>query len=643
MLTFLKLAENYCNFLEALSWSIQAEVSDGVSCGESYLGAETRPLIAPHERVFSQLLLSQVIFSSSLCLDREFWIGTMAVNGHSSTLEERLADSLPEGCDFTIHHLSTPPTACAAIYAALPNKEPEKTYCESHFLSISINLNQSQLQVFAIEVLIYTTEYLTTLFVSKADSTGYLYLLKLSQGTPSPLKIVSTSFLQYLIENRERADRRLVLSLFARAQNQYLFPGSIENEHKHVLDDRGLIKWWCKVLDPMLGNYENDDNALEDKPKGVMRGEVDSKSHGFLKVPGCDTYETQSFLPRDEWGSVAEQHRWFTKDPLHELGRSPGLPERCLIPRFPDDPKARFVETLDYEIPDEDSQPSLSHTPATPSKKQNNGRWRSVTSLEQFWEMMQFRQECSSGRLVGFLWATFQPATLCDAKKEIDEERSQNTSQSALPTSLDSQHGERCLLPPQSPPPSTPAPDIPPSTPQQTRYLGQTPSPTPVKRKQSTAMRDIPEETRHYYWPKLSRGEVVLRQKDYQRAGSLLLRLDYADEKIATDSTGKWISDVAKRAGLRVWGRNVAGRKAKSAKRDPTTDAKPAMLNAGLIRKKKRPAEEMNGEFESGSEIKESGINTLSAGLVRKKARIATLIGPVPTEEAQSNGKAEPG
>ena len=643
MLTFLKLAESYCNFLKALSWSIQDEVSDGVSCGESSLGAETRPLIAPHERVFSQLLLSQVIFSSSLCSDREFWIRIMAVNGHGSTLEERLANSLPEGCHFTIHHLSTPPTACAAIYAAPPNEEPEKTYCESHFLSVSIDSNQSRLQVFAIEVLIYTTEYLTTLFVSKADSTGYLYSLKLSQGTPSPLKIVSTSFLQYLIENRERADRRLVLSLFARAQNQYLFPGSIENDHKHVLDDRGLIKWWCKVLDPILGNYEDDDNALEDKPKGVMRGEVDFKSHGFLRVPGCDTYETQSFLPRDEWGSVAEQHRWFTKDPLRELGRSPGLPERCLIPRFPDDPKARFVETLDDEIPDEDSQPSLSRTPASPSKKQNNGRWRSVTSLEQFWEMMQFRQECSSGRLVGFLWATFQPATLCDAKKEIDEERSQDTYQSALPTSLDSQHGECCLLPPQSPLHSSPAPEIPPSTPQKHISLEQTPTPTPVKRKQSTAMRDIPEETRHYYWPKLSRGEVVLRQKDYQRAGSLLLRLDYADEKIATDSTGKWISDVAERAGLRVWGRNVAGRKAKSAKRDPTTDAKPAMLNAGLIRKKKRPAEEMNGEVESGSEIKESGINTLSAGLVRKKARIATLIGPVLTEETQSNGKAEPG
>lgn len=547
----------------------------------------------------------------------------MAANGTDLALEERLAKSLPEGCRFTIHHLSTPPTSCPAIYAAPPHEGPEESYCESHFLSVSIDSDGSQLQVFAVEVLIYTTEYLTTLFVSKADSTGYLYLLKLPQGTPSPLKIISTTFLKYLIEDRQRSDRRLVLSLFARAQNQYLFPGSIENSYKHVLDDRGLIKWWCKVVDPILETYENDSNVLEDKRKGITRNELDFKSHGFLRVPGCDTYETQSFLPRDEWGRIAEKHRWLTKDPLRELGRSPGLPERCLIPRFPDDPKARFVETLDDEIPDEDSQPPLSQTPASPSKKQNSGRWRSVKSLDQFWEMMQFRQECSSGRLVGFLWATFQPATLCDEKKTIDyEERLQDPTQSALPTPLNSQHGECSLLPPQSPLRSSPVPELPPSTPQKASTLEQTPTPTPVKRKQATAMRDLPEQTKHYYWPKSSRGEVILRQKDYQRAGSMLLRLDYANKTVAIDSTGKWISDVAERAGLKTWGRHVVGKKTTSAKRDPITDAKPAMLNAGLMRKKKRPAEDMNGgAVEAGSESKESSINTLSAGPVRKKAK----------------------
>lgn len=568
----------------------------------------------------------------------------MAANGHTFTLGDRLARSLPQGCRFTIHHLSTPPTACPAIYAAPPNEEPEQTYCESHFLSICIDSDGSQLQVFAIEVLIYTTEYLTTLFVSKADSTGYLHLLKLPQGTPSPLKIIPTILLQYLIEHRERPDRRLVLSLFARAQNQYLFPGSIENNHKHVLDDRGLIKWWCRVLDPILGSYENDSITLEEKRKGIMQDGLDFKSHGFLRVPGCDTYETQSFLPKDEWGHIASKHRWLTKDPLRELGRSPGLPERCLIPRFPDDPKARFVETLDDEIPDEDSRPSLSQTLASPSKKQNNGRWRSVKSLEQFWEMMQFRQECSSGRLVGFLWATFQPAVLCAERQTTDDEES---FQSVLPTPLDSQHAECSLLTPQSPLRSSSAHELPPSTPQKSVSLEQTPTPTPVKRKQATTMRDLPEETKYYYWPKSSRGEVVLRQKDYQRVGGLLLRLDYSDENVGMDSTKKWISDVAERAGLKTWGRHVVGQRTTSAKSDTITDASPAMLNAGLIRKKKRPAEDMNGEaVEAGLHNEEPRISMLSAGLMRKKGKVCSVTRPVPTEDAlrmsQSNGKAEP-
>lgn len=568
----------------------------------------------------------------------------MAANRHVLTLEERLAKSLPEGCRITIHHVSTPPTACPAIYAAPPNEEPEETYCESHFLSVSIDSDGSQLQIFAIEVLIYSTQYLTTLFVSKADSTGYLHLLRLPPGTPSPLKVISVTFLRYLIEDRARSDRRVVLSLFARAQNQYLFPGSIENNHKHVLDDRGLIKWWCKVLDPILGAYENARNSLGVERDGIMRDELGLKSNGFLRVPGCDTYETQSFLPRDEWGRIAKKHRWLTKDPLRELGRSPGLPERCLIPRFPDDPKARFVETLDDEIPDEDSQPGPSQTPASPSKKQNNGRWRSVSSLEQFWEMMQFRQECSSGRLVGFLWATFQPFTLCGGGKPGDEECLQHFPQSALPTPLDSQHGECSLLPPQSPLRLSPASEVPPSTPQKPISLEQTPTPTPVKRKQTTAMQDLPEETKYYYWPKSSRGEVILRQKDYQRAGCLLLRLDYADKSLATDSTGRWVSDVAGRAGLKAWGRHVVGRGAAPAKRDAIMDTKPTMLNARLIRKNKRPAEDMDGEaVELRSEIKESSVTTLSAGLVRKKAKVASNRELVPTGHTQNNGKAEPG
>lgn len=551
----------------------------------------------------------------------------------SSTLRDRLTKVLPEACRFTIHHLSTPPTQSHPLYAAAPGELAEETYCESQFLSASIESEGLQLQVFAIEVLIYSTEFLTTLFVSKVDSTGYLHLLRLPSDTPSPLKIISTTFLQYLIEERRRSDRRLVLSLFARAQNQYLFPGSIENSHKHVLDDRGLIRWWCQVVDRILGFYPTDSETLVDKDRNA-KGEYKFTSQGFLRVPGCEKHETQNFLPKDERRRRPEKRRWHTSDPLSALGKSPSLPERCLIPRFPDDPKARFVEQLDDELPDEDAQPSMSQPQEVDSQSQkpDRGRWRSVKSLEQFWDMMSWRQECSSGRLVGFLWATFQPATLLSAEKAIDEaERSSNPAQRALPTPEVSQNNNLTTLPPQSPLRSSPVPE-PPSTPSKEPLTlsQQTPAPTPHKTKENE-IRNQPEETKRYYWPMVSRGEVVLRQKDYQRANSLLLDLDYANEGLALESTRRWINEVADKAGVRSWGKDVVGTVPNATKAEfkESTESAPTMLNVGLIRKKKRSAVELNGHgTDKEDDRKEYEVSTLSTDLIRKKAKVTILQQP---------------
>ena len=551
-----------------------------------------------------------------------------------SSLKDCFAKLLPRGCRFTIHHLSTPPTACPAIFAAPPGELSEDTYCESHCLSVSIDPDGRQLQVFAIEVLIYTTEYLTTLFVSKADSTGYLHLLKLPKATPSPLRILSTTFLQYLIEERRRPDRRLILSLFARAQSQYLFPGSVENSHKHVLDDRGLIKWWCKVVDPILGVYGDDDQRS--KRNGFTRSEPGMKSHGYLRVPGCDTYETRGFIPKS--ANTQGQKRWSTADPLVQLGKQPNLPERCLIPRFPDDPKARFVEQLDDELPYEVTQPSLSQTEQALSTTKHTGRWRSVQSLEQFWEMMSFRQECSSGRLVGFLWALFAPDNL-DRNRDPGE-NIHTPAQSALPTSLDTQHQESARLPPQSSLRSSSGPKPHPETPP---MAPSNPSPAPnPKEAEETAIQAQPEETKSYNWPVLSRGEVVLRQKDYEKVGTLLLRLDYADEEIAADSTRKWIDDIAQIAGVKNWGYTVTGEFVPPVINDAGNGANPAVLDVRLLRKRKGPPNTLEGPSDKPASVYATpAVNMLSTGLVRKKAKVGNNMEPVPTAQ-QSNAKVEP-
>lgn len=546
------------------------------------------------------------------------------------SLDFYLAENLPPTCRFDVHHISTPPTLSPALYSAPPGQAPEKTFCESHFLSVSIISANRPVQVFAIEVLIYTTEHLTTLFVSKADSTGYLYLLKLPQGTPSPFKTIASTFLSFLIKSRRRPATKLVLSLFARAQDQYLFPGSIENSRKHVLTDRGLVKWWCQVLDPILLQYPNANQQSVPETEPGKDGVVSYTSQGFLRVPGCDLYETRAFFPDQRHG------RWKASDPLRELGRSETLPERCLIPQFPDDPKARFVAELDDELPN-----SLPEASTNSSEDQKTGRWKSVRSLEEFWEMMAFRQECSAGRLVGFLWGIFVPV---DVSRGGEGDTNSSRGLSASTPEPDEAalriqaHGNGNMNPSIGSPPQMSA-DFPLSPPSSSSLVAEQGAigdlPILAGSKVKTETKDKlsgpnpssdprlssrqPEKTKYYYWPATGRGAVVLREKDYQRVGKLLIHLDYADEKIAAESTEKWIQEVATANGERKWGTVVHGRRELPIINHETATSSALLLDTGLMRKKRRNNDdEVSLKQTTGAE---KGINVLSLGHVRKKPK----------------------
>lgn len=556
----------------------------------------------------------------------------------SSNLRDRLAEALPLNSHLNVYHLSSPPTSCPSIYSAPPGQVPEKTFCESHFLSATVTSDQNQIQVFALEVLIYTTEGLTTLFVSKADSTGYLHLLNLPKGTPSPLKTISLTFLAFLIEKRRRSSRKLVLSLFARAQDQYLFPGSIENCRKHVLDDRGLIKWWCQVLDPILQQYPSTYEELISNPKSVHGVCSTFTSQGFLRVPGCDLHETKAFFPRNTHDSSNREGRWKVSDPLRDLRQSTTLPERCLIPRFPDDPKARFVDELDDELPE-----PLSQTQQSPSKGQRPGRWRSVRSLEQFWEMMAFRQECSSGRLVGFIWGVITPLVPLQDERKVTNckdglsSSSEWSKDTALPTPVQSQIQD-CFD----------CEDDSPLRPSSAVHIRLSPSASPALKQKWNASNDTvltsmkdrhpsgpvinrghrstklqPKKTKYYFWPACGRGEIVLREKDYQRVNKLMLNLDYANQEIANKSTKRWISDVAIVGGVEKWGYSVIGRKQVHLVDQKASESKATMLDFGLMRKKKRKGDDDNHQEQASLESKAQEVNVLPIGLVRKKAKMS--------------------
>ena len=529
----------------------------------------------------------------------------------TTSFKDRLAKELPKNSHFLLHHLSTSPVECPALFAAAPGQEPDKTFQENQFLSISIKHGDRRLQIFAIEVFIYTTHHLITIFVSKADSTGYLRLLELPKDHPSPLKSLATEFLQFLITDRSRSDRRLVLSLFARAQNQYLFPGSVENSYKHVLDDRALIKWWCQIVDCVLSK---NITRVASKDSGSR---VDATvSEGYLRVPGYDVYGTRTFLPKN---STDVNARWKIADPLRELAQSSDLPERCLIPRFPDDPKARYVETLDEELPiieTDDSETGLLEC----AGGVNAGRWRSIKSLDQFWEAMSFRQECSSGRLVGFLWALFQPRGSISGDKNSNKPiPADSKNSSPLPTPPDPQLQDAD----QNVHESGGSPILPLDYPQTLVPSSQTClepfTSTPIKEKQSNASALQPISTDHCYWPASSRGEIVLREREYNRVGRMLLRLDFSNLETAAESTDKWIKNVASKAGITEWGKTVIGERSVTpmAQQAVHGDNKPNVIGAGLVKKKKRPA-----DLVANTDVNDvSAVNELAAGLLRKKPK----------------------
>lgn len=563
----------------------------------------------------------------------------------NKTLDERLAHTLPENTRFDFYHVSTPPTKCSAIYSPPPGAKPEPTYCESHFLNVAIRSSQTkpaeQVFALAIEILIYTTKHLTTLFVSKADSTGYLSLLTIPKGQPSPLRTITSTFVSCLVENRQRKNAKLVVSLFARASDQYLFPGSVENEAKHVSDDRQLVKWWCRVLDPVLRSYTAEGNA-ELGTDAEMHDETRTTAQAYIIVPGEDSIS--SFLPPEVRQDPSLRKRWTPGHPLREISSYPAAPPRCLIPHFPDDPKNRLLDDLDEELPDSQTNGSTTDSPS----KRGSGKWRSVHTIEQFWLTMEQRSECSAGRLVGFIWVVFTPPN-CDKPSQNDSQGSLTLPKESSILSLPSSPSLKVVSPRKAP------------SQRRKQLTGVIVPRLPRIKSTSSNLKskilNLPAETKYYTWPTTSRGEIVLDEKKYKKATELLLRLDFANRKIAETSTKTWIDELAVLGGREAdgWGREVEGKKANSVQVQATTPA--IVMNTMQIKRKAVPADASAipaslpesttgvldgvntlqprkraklvhadvgndvGKMNEAASMTESGVNVLSSNLVRKKVK----------------------
>ncbi|KAK0742567.1 histone acetylation protein-domain-containing protein [Apiosordaria backusii] len=574
--------------------------------------------------------------TASSALKRTFK-STAPTPASSDTLRDRLAAVLPQGYKFAIYHLSTPPTKTEALCSAPPDERPDKTFGECHFLAVSVDRDhgappslkraspgadeakaaepRAQVLVFAVEIFIFTTAYSTTLFVGKADSTGYLHRLKLPKGTPSPIREVTATFLAYLIEHRRRKNTQTIVNLFARAQSQYLFPGSVQNDGKHILDDRGLVKWWCRVLNPLMEG---------------LRREAWGTPKGYLLVPGLEEADMRAFVPR----TATSANNWVIGHPLekisHYVDEFDWVPPRCLIPRYPDDPKSRFRDELDEEVS---------------KRKQGMWKWASVKNLDQFWEMMSFRQECSSGRLTGFIWLVFDskkknntapPKAIAPASSFDTPFSSQNPPSTPPRRRVDilaqTPRSSKCSPLKQDVDPATP------TTPQlnrskrpykkekkkkKKRLTGPIISrPPKVKRQLRNYLLDRPTATKYYYWPAEGRGDKVVSESEYKRYIELLLHLDFSTLDKATGSSRRWISQTG--VGADEWGASVLGKARTQANLFGSVSSGKeggAVANlTGLVRRKGSSQEAGQSMVDSNGGAPKP-VTVLDAGLIRKKPK----------------------
>ena len=556
----------------------------------------------------------------------------MADTSSRKSLKDLLAEQLLKDVPFTFYHYSTPPSKSPALFSAPPHAKSERTYCESHFLSATIVPKDAatsqipeELLVLAIEVLIYTTKRLTTIFVSKADSTGYLSELQLPRSqSGSPLKTICGTFVSWLARERQREGKKLVISLFARAQDQYLFPASIDNRNKHVLDDRGLVKWWCKVLDPIIWEYqaEEDRKPFQERlAEGSGSGSAMSSgttAKGYLVIPGYEPYDTLRYVPASPVPNTPR--RWTTAHPLLQIAPHPAAPPRCLVPHFPDDPKARFLDELDEELPDRVE--GVLADGGTPSR--SNGMWKSVKTLDQFWEFMAFRHECSSGRIVGFIWVVLTPPK--DSISEEDEDAPSQFSQASQQSTFESQES---LPTPRKKKPANkrrtkpekrtgPIPLVLPRIKSSSSNLS-TSSTT-----SSTSVSKLPENSPYFTWPASSRGTICFSEKDYNRAHEVLIHSSFATRAATARSTQQFKKEVGVLGGIAQWGWTVVGQKEIAAPAASAAASATPVTVMGVRKKRK--------DGDGSATSTKNGTNTLDAGLVRKKAKTE----PTPTAPAES-------
>ena len=335
--------------------------------------------------------------------------------------------------------------AAAAVFPYAPKIEDVQAVEQEVLLLIAENKDVHQTQdrlqsstappspgayVAAIEanLYIFPTTRSVIVYISKVDTTG--------QGQrPSPTRAATVALLEHIVRrwfvgspSGGPPGWNVWVHLFARAQNQYLFPASIEHPGKKVLSDAGLVKWWKAVMDDFVSTCTtNEKNSgggrLKVEPHVILPGATDDEAMHLLRVPLWKPEATTG----SDW-RYGHPYSTLLPSASPSLSKFPLL-SRCsppsvleLIPYFPDDPKSRFIaELMDScttvsgtvvpppakrrRIDEQGTSQAVVNEEASNSPVQNDSLWADPlesVSIEEFWERMAFRQECSLGAVVAF-------------------------------------------------------------------------------------------------------------------------------------------------------------------------------------------------------------------------------------------------
>lgn len=319
--------------------------------------------------------------------------------------------SLPGTREFYLHVLVSSPRKHGNLFP-FANPRP-RSYLQDILILLSEQTTPDSPRVFvsAIEACVYNIPSTSSaiLYVSKVDSTG--------QATaPSPTPALVCALLLFYADPATRpvsADH-LWIYLFARAQNQYLFPNSSEYPKKYPLSDIKLCAWWKRQLSTVAAE-------LASRVGDACRTKL------YYLLPGLS--ELEAFQLERIYPTTGSTVSWTYGHPYSQTeiplpcpcgGESRHLGQ-C-IPSFDDDPKSRFIDEIAYTTDADGVRSPERKRPRTDTlkaheeetdeaseKKESRSRKEDQThkevkkvSVEEFWERMSFRQECIAGAVTGF-------------------------------------------------------------------------------------------------------------------------------------------------------------------------------------------------------------------------------------------------